>query len=135
MLHVFFLVAGLCLGWCGEAFREKGWVFRPPRMRYHPVMLLEVKDGVTLKVLWQGRVEVVRLKGLAPPEKDSDAFPKAAENLRALLKDASAVTLEFDKTGRVERDKEGRLLCTVWHGEKNLGLEQEGSGYCLFDRG
>ena len=90
--------------------------FTPADTYYVP--LIDVVDGDTIKVLYEERIESVRLIGIDTPESvhpdetlNTAEGQSAAEHTKELLKDVQAVYLEFDEE---QRDKYGRLLAYVW---------------------
>lgn len=83
--------------------------------------VLEVVDGDTIKIDYEGTKEGVRLIGIDTPEtshpnKETECFGKeATEKIKELVK-GKHVKIEFDET-QGDRDKYGRLLLYIWQGE------------------
>ena len=80
------------------------------------VTVLDVIDGDTLKVLWHGEPTSVRLLNINAPDRGQDGFDNATAAMEKLLGKGPA-RLEFEKPGKVERDRYGRLLAYVFNGE------------------
>jgi len=98
-----FLVLALILVFASGAFAKS-------------VKCIEVVDGDTIKVEYQGRVEKVRLIGVDTPEtvhpnKPVEYFGREASAFTRSLAEGKDVTLEFDWQ---KRDKYGRLLAYVY---------------------
>ena len=98
-------------------------------------------DGDTLKVLYWGKEESIRLIGIDTPEsrvnkktkKDAkrsgqdiktiiEMGKRATEYVESLVKSGNLITIEFDVQ---ERDKYGRLLADVYEGESNISISDE----------
>ena len=96
------------------------------------VRVVDVIDGDTIKVIYKGKVERVRLLRIDTPERGEPGFDEAAETLTKLLQggvtygdgmgihsigpgvpNTFPVRLEFEYDAE-ERDRYGRLLCYVW---------------------
>lgn len=100
--------------------------------------ILEVIDGDTIQVLYQGRKETVRLIGVNTPEtvdprKPVECFGKQASAFTKAKAEGSArFTLKQDMT-QDERDRYGRLLAYVFLDGDAMSLNEqiirEGYGY------
>lgn len=107
--------------------------------RYHadsqpktsPVKVVEVHDGDTISVFFDGRREKVRLIGIDAPEFDQKPWgQKAKRHLMELLSNSKwSVTPESDVE---KRDKHGRLLCYVWLPDgRMINLQMLKDGYAM----
>jgi micrococcal nuclease len=76
------------------------------------VPLVRVVDGDTIRVRWRGDDQPVRLLRIDTPERGQRGFGEATEALRGLL-GQDPVRLVFERPGREERDRYGRLLAYV----------------------
>jgi micrococcal nuclease len=74
------------------------------------VQVVRTVDGDTIKVMYKGVEEPVRLIGVDTPEAGQPGYHNASE-YTAYLVDDKVVRLEFDKT---LQDKYGRLLAYVY---------------------
>ncbi len=117
-----------------------------PLYAQEPVPVLKVGDGDTLKVLYHGQKESVRLIGIDTPESRANAKAKkdavrsgqdvrtitamgkqATRYVKTLVKPGDTVRIEFDVR---ERDKYGRLLGYVYLSNgKMLNEEIVRAGY------
>lgn len=79
--------------------------------------MLEVIDGDTLRVRWEGRSEFLRYYGVNTPEKDEACYGESTERNRRLA--GGRVRLAFDERSR---DKYGRLLAYVFT-EQGLSID------------
>jgi micrococcal nuclease len=107
---IFLLIAILFLPSCNPS--------RPPG-----VTVTKVIDGDTIKVIYKGRKESVRILGIDTPEavlnpkaeRDAERTGRDLKTIisitRSIVKRGKAVKLEFDVQ---LRDKYGRLLAYVW---------------------
>ncbi|MBN1618125.1 thermonuclease family protein [Candidatus Dojkabacteria bacterium] len=80
--------------------------------------VLEVVDGDTIKIDYEGEVTGVRLIGIDTPEtKDPDSpvqcYGQEASDKMKELVDGKTIEVEFDDT-QGEKDKYGRLLLYIW---------------------
>jgi micrococcal nuclease len=100
-----------------------------PKAEY--VRVVEVNDGDTITVLWDGRRERVRLIGIDAPELEQRPWGQKAKRYLKDLLNASqwTVSLEFD----VEKtDKYGRLLSYVWTRDRRMAnVQMLGEGYAM----
>ena len=100
-----------------------------PKAEY--VRVVEVNDGDTITVLWDGRRERVRLIGIDAPELEQRPWGQKAKRYLKDLLNASqwTVSLEFD----VEKtDKYGRLLSYVWTRYRRMvNVQMLGEGYAM----
>lgn len=100
-----------------------------PKAEY--VRVVEVNDGDTITVLWDGRRERVRLIGIDAPELEQRPWGQKAKRYLKDLLNASqwTVSLEFD----VEKtDKYGRLLSYVWTPDRRMiNVQMLGEGYAM----
>ena len=71
-----------------------------------------VVDGDTIRVLYRGTDESVRLLRIDTPERGQPGFEEATAALRRLV-GGREVVLEFETPGVEERDRYGRLLAYV----------------------
>ena len=72
-----------------------------------------VVDGDTIRVLYRGTDESVRLLRIDTPERGQPGFEEATAALRRLV-GGREVVLEFETPGVEERDRYGRLLAYVF---------------------
>lgn len=88
------------------------------------VPVLSVVDGDTIRVLYDGESEPVRLIGINAPERDECLYSEATLRLAELVGD-EPVRLEADRS---DRDQYGRLLRYVYVGDVfvNEALVREG---------
>lgn len=80
--------------------------------------VIKVVDGDTIKILYEGVEETVRLIGIDTPEtvhpnKPVECFGQEASERMKELVEGKGVNIMFDKTQGM-RDKYGRLLLYVW---------------------
>jgi len=76
------------------------------------VVVVNVVDGDTIRVRYQGAIESVRFLGIDAPEHDQEEWGERATNrLKSLVPPGSVVVLEFDVQ---KRDKYNRLLGYVF---------------------
>jgi endonuclease YncB( thermonuclease family) len=120
------------VGWIGRGFHDNDWLIGPTPARWQPVTLVGVVDGDTIKVKWDTQVTSVRMLNINTPERGQPGYREATENLKAMLGNATAVMLDFEKDGVHARDSFGRLLCYVWLNGKNLCVEQVRAGHSVF---
>ncbi|HUT77093.1 MAG TPA: thermonuclease family protein [Polyangia bacterium] len=76
------------------------------------VPLVRVVDGDTVRVRWRGEDQPVRLLRIDTPERGQRGFGEATLALRGILRQGP-VEIEFERPGREERDRYGRLLAYV----------------------
>lgn len=74
--------------------------------------VLEITDGDTIKIDYNGTGEKVRLIGIDTPEKNKCFNTEATNKLKSLLGN-NEVEIEADQT-QGERDKYNRLLLYIW---------------------
>ena len=124
----------LCMvvGWIMRGVRDNGWRIGPEPVRWHPVKLVEVLDGETITVQWEGRTTPVRLLDIATPDPGEPGHEEAAAFLRDRLRDATGVILEFGEDGVYARDREGRLLCYAWWSGCCLNTSMVQAGHAGF---
>lgn len=75
--------------------------------------LIEVIDGNTIVVEYEGEEEQVRLIDVDSPAKGEPGYEEAAQTLKELLA-GKDVLLEFDPPGKPQRDDMGRLVAQVF---------------------
>lgn len=75
--------------------------------------LIEVVDGNTIVVEYEGEEEQVRLMDVETPAKGEPGYEQATQTLKELLA-GKDVLLEFDSPGKPERDDKGRLVAQVF---------------------
>jgi micrococcal nuclease len=96
------------------------------------VPLVRVVDGDTVRVRWRGEDQPVRLLRIDTPERGQRGFGEATEALRELL-GQGPVHLEFERPGREERDRYGRLLAYVHDPDgRNASVEMVRLGHSRF---
>ena len=93
--------------------------------------LLRVVDGDTIRVLWRGVDESVRLLRINTPERRRPGYHEATEAMRRIV-EGRKVRLEFEKPGKPARDRYGRLLAYVFLGEVNVNVEMVRLGHTRF---
>ena len=99
------------------------------------VDFLEVIDGDTIKVIYQGKRKSVRVLGINTPEKKNPFRPQecfgeeASQKAKEIFKNVKKVKIEFDET-QSKFDKHGRILAYVYlpNGE-DFGLKMIKDGY------
>lgn len=94
-----------------------------------PAEVVRVSDGDTVRILWDGAEESVRLIGVDTPEKfksakltrDAEASPLSVDEIQELGEGASAFAESllagrevYVQTGAQERDRYGRLLAYLY---------------------
>jgi micrococcal nuclease len=101
--------------------------------------VVEVIDGDTIKVDYNGTIESVRIIGVDTPEtkhpsKPVEYYGKEASAFTAGLLDGVKVYLEPDQGKQLERDKYGRLLAHVWRASDKLLIAERiiHDGYGFF---
>jgi len=93
-----------------------------------PATITRVVDGDTVRVMFYGKNESVRLLRIDTPERGGPGYDEATAALKELL-DGGQVRLEFETPGKVERDKFDQLLCYVFLPDgrcANVGLVRLG---------
>lgn len=121
------LVVGVFALLCGVATsREQG---TPPAAE--EIRVTFIPDGDTVRCVWRGRDEWVRLLRVNTPERGRPGWREAREALRHLL-ERRPVTLEFEQPGVPERDRHGRLLAYVLAGGRNCSVEIVRAGWSRF---
>ena len=93
--------------------------------------VVRVVDGDTIRVLYEGRDEPVRLLCIDTPERGESGFEEATEAMRGLVEDREVV-LEFERPGEPERDRYGRLLAYVFVDGRNVNVEMVRLGWTPF---
>ena len=96
-----------------------------------PARVLYVVDGDTVNVLWRGNNVRVRLLSINTPERDRPGYAEATDALRRLVAGRD-VRLEFERPGRPERGKYGRLLAYVFVEGMNVNAEMVRLGHSRF---
>ncbi len=86
--------------------------------------VVEIVDGDTIKIDYNGSVEPVRLIGIDTPEvvdprKPVQCFGRDASTEAKKLLSGKNVYIEFDQS-QGDRDKYGRLLLYIWRKDDNL---------------
>ena len=74
--------------------------------------VVSITDGDTIKIMYHGKKEPVRLVGIDTPETNECFNKEATEKLRSLVLDKE-IRVEFD-TKQDERDRYDRLLFFIW---------------------
>ena len=137
------LVIGLALGWYVRGLADNQWQDAPPgrlapdaglrvKTEFVYVPFVRVVDGDTIKVMWEGKEISVRMLRIDTPERGQPGYDEATEYLRKLIGDPKQVALDFEKPGKIERDRYGRLLAYVWLDGKNLCVEMVKAGHSRF---
>ncbi len=90
--------------------------------------VVRVVDGDTIRVVYKGREEPVRLLTINTPENGEPGFEEATEALRRLVQ-GRHVLLEFEKPGVEARDRYRRLLAYVF---VNANVEMVRLGHSPF---
>jgi len=98
---------------------------------YEAVTVSRIIDGDTIEVMYQGKVEKVRLLRIDTPERGERGFYEAKEALSDLI-GRRAITLEFETPGELQRDRYGRLLCYVFLEGVNINVEMVKRGHSKF---
>ena len=95
--------------------------------------VVRVVDGDTIRVVYKGREEPVRLLTINTPEKGEPGFEEATEALGRLVvgdhEEGRDVLLEFETPGVEARDRYGRLLAYVF---VNVNVEMVRLGHSPF---
>ena len=134
------LFAVLLVAACGLLYRMLRPYFesQPPTQKEesvatteHAVTVLRVIDGDTIEVRWRGRPERVRLLRIDTPERGRHGYDEATRALERLV-GGREVVLEFERPGRVERDKYDRLLAYVIVEGENANVELVRQGWTRF---
>ncbi len=96
------------------------------------VSLVRVVDGDTVRIRWRGEDQPVRLLRIDTPERGRSGFGEATEALRGLLEEGR-VRIEFERPGREERDRYGRLLAYLFAPDgSNANIEMVRLGHSRF---
>lgn len=132
LLILFLFVGGSMTGWILRGIHNDGWRIGPVPNRWHPVTLVNVVDGDTIKVKWKGEITPVRLINIDTAERNEPGYEAATTYLKSMLRGATAVMMEFEKDGVHARDRFGRLLCYVWLNGKCLNVEMVRAGHSPF---
>jgi len=90
--------------------------------------ILRIVDGDTIRVMYEGREEPVRLLRINTPERDQPGYKESTEALRRLI-GGRQVVLEFERPGELERDKYGRILAYVVADGVNVNIEMMRTGW------
>ena len=90
--------------------------------------VVRVVDGDTIRVIYRGKEERVRLLCIDTPEKGRAGFEEAAQAMRRLV-EGRTVRLEFEEPGVEKRDRYGRLLAYVF---VNVNVEMVRLGHSRF---
>lgn len=86
-------------------------------------------DGDTLAFADDtGSQETIRLLAIDTPERNEQWYAEAREALKRLVGNGP-VQLEFEKPGRIERDKYGRTLAYLVVNGKNINIEMVRLGW------
>ena len=95
--------------------------------------VVRVVDGDTIRVVYKGREEPVRLLSINTPEKGEPGFEEATEALRRLVvgdhEEGRDILLKFEKPGVEARDRYGRLLGYIF---VNVNVEMVRLGHSPF---
>ena len=107
----------------------------PGRAEGSPVRLIEVTDGDTVRVLYRGREESVRLIGIDTPEVpwyggSGECFGVEAARYAKRRLEGRVVRLEF---GADPRDRYGRLLAYVYVNDELFNLTLVRLGFAAAD--
>ena len=94
------------------------------------VSLVNVVDGDTVKVRYQGRIESVRLLRINTPEREQRGYGEATRALKTVV-DRGYLILQFEND-REERDRHGRLLAYVTADGMNANIEMVRQGWSRF---
>lgn len=119
------LVAGAV--WGGDG--GDGVVLDAEAVECWPVV--RVVDGDTIRVIWRGLDEPVRLLRIDTPERGEAGFSEAAEAMRGLV-EGRRVRLVWAEPGQPERDRWGRLLAYVFVDDMNVNVEMVRLGWTPF---
>lgn len=99
--------------------------------------LVRVVDGDTLVILHrpsEPRTEHIRLLNVNTPERGRPGFDEATATLRTLVGRAGAeVRLVYEKDGKPEHDRYGRLLAYIMAGDRNVNVELVRSGWSRYE--
>ena len=120
------LAAGFALGRLSAPKSEA-----PGANLLSPCPVTRVVDGDTIRVLYRGRDESLRLLRIDTPERGEPGFEEATTALRGLV-GGREVVLEFETPGVEERDRYGRLLAYVFAGGVNVNVEMVRLGHSRF---
>ena len=112
---------------CGSDYRPA----RTPPAAVDAWPVVRVVDGDTIRVLYEGRDESVRLLCIDTPERGEPGFDAATVAMRGLV-DGRAVVLEFERPGEPARDRYGRLLAFVFVDRLHVNVEMVRLGLTPF---
>lgn len=110
-----------------EILGIEGRLFEDTRSK-QTYQVISVIDGDTIKIIYEGREESVRLIGIDAPETRHPSRPvqcfgrESSDKLKELL-GGKAVYIEFDPS-QGGRDRFGRLLVYVYRTEDNLFINE-----------
>jgi len=93
--------------------------------------VVHVVDGDTIRVLYEGQDESVRLLCIDTPERGEPGFEEATEAMRGLV-EGREVVLEFEHPGEMEQDRYGRLLAYVFLDGLHVNVEMVRLGWTPF---
>ena len=100
----------------------------------HPIEtypVIRVVDGQTLRLLYEGREELIRLLRIRTPEVGSRGSQEAHQALRNLV-EGRDIHLEFETTGKREYDQNGRILAYAYVDGLNVNIEIVRFGWSPF---
>lgn len=92
--------------------------------------MVRIVDGDTIRVMYEGRNESVRLLRIDTPESGQPGFEESTAAMRRLV-EGRRVVLEFDPDGP-KRDHYGRLLAYVFLDGRNVNVEMVRLGWTPF---
>ncbi len=90
------------------------------------VEVVRVDDGDSIRVLFEGSEERVRLLGINAPERDECLGDDSRQSLAELVGDVAVLGLEPDR-----RDQFGRLLAHVFAGDEYVNRHQVSAGLAI----
>jgi micrococcal nuclease len=93
--------------------------------------LVEIVDGDTIVIRWQGGTEHIRLLRVNTPEHGQPGYEESGEFLRNLLS-GKMIELEFEDPMAPARDRYGRLLAYVFADGENVNVEMVRAGWSAF---
>lgn len=96
-----------------------------------PAPVIFVADGDTVRVVYRGVREWVRLLRIDTPEREQEGY-EAARAALAQMVQGKEVELVFERPGKVERDTHGRLLAYLFVGDRNVNVEMVRAGWSPF---
>jgi len=95
------------------------------------VPVVFVADGDTVRVVYRGAREWVRLLRIDTPERDEEGYGEAREALSRMV-DGRNVELVFETPGVEERDVHGRILAYLFLEGRNINVEMVRAGWSPF---